>query len=274
MTLSIGELAARTGVSVPTLRMWEARHGFPVPDRLPGGHRRYAESDVEILRAALRGRESGLSLAAALDRARAGAAATPASIYAGLRRERPDLRPTTFPKRTLNALSHAFEDEACSRAERPLLFGAFQRERFYRAAERRWRELATAAELAIVFADFPRPRRVPGDPIEVPVDRSEPLMREWVIVCDGPGFAACLAAWEVPEAAAPPDAQRRFEAIWTTEPGVVRSAALIAWRLARAALDGLPETADALAQPPADPADAARRAAELANRMLAYVTTA
>jgi MerR family transcriptional regulator, light-induced transcriptional regulator len=272
VSLSIGRLAARTGVSVPTLRMWEARHGFPVPERLAGGHRRYAESDVEILRAALRARESGLSLAAALDRARAAAAGSPASIYAGLRRERPDLRPTAFPKRTLTALAHAFEDEACSRAERPLLFGAFQRERFYRAAERRWREFAAAAELAIVFADFARPRRVPGEPVEVPVDRSEPLTREWSIVCDGPGFAACLAAWEVPEAVAQPDAQRRFEAIWTTEPDAVRAAALIAWRLARAALAELPETPDALARPPADPADAARRAADLANRMLAYVT--
>ena len=270
MSLSIGELAARTGVSVAALRMWEARHGFPVPQRLPGGHRRYAESDVEIVRAALRARESGLSLTAALDRARA--TGRPASIYAGLRRERPELRPMTFPKRTLVALAHAFEDEACSRAERPLLFGAFQHERFYRAAERRWREFAVAAELAIVFADFPRPRHVPGEPVEIPVDRAEPLAREWSIVCDGPGFAACLAAWEVPEASRPAEGRRRFEMIWTTDPGAVRAAALIAWRLARAALAGLPESAAALERPPADPADAARRAADLANRMLAYAT--
>jgi len=270
VSLSIGELAVRTGVSVAALRMWEARHGFPEPERLPGGHRRYAERDVEILRAALRARESGLSLAAALERARVGG--RPGSLYAGLRRERPDLRPTTFPKRTLVALAHAFEDEACSRAERPLLFGAFQRERFYRAAERRWREFAAGAELTIVFADFTRVRHVPGEPVEVPVERAEPLARDWAIVCDGPGFAACLAAWEVPEAAAPADGRRRFETIWTTEPEAVRAAALIAWRLARAALAGLPESAAALAQPPADPVDSGPHAVDLANRMLAYVT--
>jgi MerR family transcriptional regulator, light-induced transcriptional regulator len=269
VSLSIGDVAARTGVSVATLRMWEARHGFPVPQRLPGGHRRYAERDVEILRAALRARASGLSIAAALQRAQE--RVRPGSIYAGLRRERPDLRPTAFPKRTLTALSHACEDEACSRAERPLLVGAFQRERFYRAAEARWRQLAAAAELAIVFADFGRARRDAGAPIEVPVDPADPLAREWAIVCDGPGFAACLTAWEVPEAVAVPDGRRRFETIWTTEPAAVRAAALIAWRLARATLDDLPEAA-ALAHLPADPADAARRAADLANRMLTYAT--
>ena len=41
---------------------------------------------------------------------------------------------------------------------RPLLIAAFQCERFYRAYERRWRELARTAELAIALADFERPR--------------------------------------------------------------------------------------------------------------------
>ena len=44
--LSIGEIAARSGVAVGTLRMWEARYGFPVPGRLPSGHRRYSEAIV------------------------------------------------------------------------------------------------------------------------------------------------------------------------------------------------------------------------------------
>ena len=45
-SLSIGDLAERTGVAPATLRMWEQRHGFPVPDRLESGHRRYSEADV------------------------------------------------------------------------------------------------------------------------------------------------------------------------------------------------------------------------------------
>ena len=46
MALTISELAERTQVPQATLRSWESRYGFPSPERLPGGHRRYAESDV------------------------------------------------------------------------------------------------------------------------------------------------------------------------------------------------------------------------------------
>ena len=36
-TMSIGEVARRTGVTVPTLRAWERRHGLLVPVRTAGG---------------------------------------------------------------------------------------------------------------------------------------------------------------------------------------------------------------------------------------------
>ena len=49
--LSIGDIANRSGVAVGTLRMWESRYGFPVPERLPSGHRRYSEHDLEQVRA-------------------------------------------------------------------------------------------------------------------------------------------------------------------------------------------------------------------------------
>ncbi len=58
-------------------------------------------------------------------------------------------------KRTLIALSHAIEDECAARAERPLLFGSFQRERFYRDSEPRWRELVTR---------LPAVEQLPADP--------------------------------------------------------------------------------------------------------------
>lgn len=48
--LSIGELAAATGISVDTLRVWERRYGRPRPQRLPSGHRRYPRSLVAWLR--------------------------------------------------------------------------------------------------------------------------------------------------------------------------------------------------------------------------------
>jgi DNA-binding transcriptional MerR regulator len=41
------------GVSPNTLRSWERRYGFPRPRRSPGGHRQYALSEIESLRATL-----------------------------------------------------------------------------------------------------------------------------------------------------------------------------------------------------------------------------
>ena len=156
--LTIREVAARTGIASATLRVWEARYGFPEPGRLPSGHRRYSVDDVERVRQVAREREAGMSLPAAIERVGSATAEAEPSIFAGLRRRRPGLSPYLLPKRTLIGLSHAIEDECAARAERPLLVGSFQRESYYRDAEPRWRELARTAELAIVFADFPRRR--------------------------------------------------------------------------------------------------------------------
>ena len=41
-SLTIGDLAHRTGVPISTLRSWERRYGFPEPRRQRGGHRRYS----------------------------------------------------------------------------------------------------------------------------------------------------------------------------------------------------------------------------------------
>jgi DNA-binding transcriptional MerR regulator len=41
------------GVSPNTLRSWERRYDFPRPSRSPGGHRQYALSEIESLRATL-----------------------------------------------------------------------------------------------------------------------------------------------------------------------------------------------------------------------------
>jgi methanogenic corrinoid protein MtbC1 len=48
--LSIGALSRATGIPVETLRTWESRYGFPVPERKPSGHRVYPVSSVERLR--------------------------------------------------------------------------------------------------------------------------------------------------------------------------------------------------------------------------------
>ncbi len=48
--LSIGGLSRATGIPIETLRTWERRYGYPVPDRKPSGHRVYALSSVPRLR--------------------------------------------------------------------------------------------------------------------------------------------------------------------------------------------------------------------------------
>jgi DNA-binding transcriptional MerR regulator/methylmalonyl-CoA mutase cobalamin-binding subunit len=48
--LSIGALARATGIAVETLRTWESRYGFPVPERKPSGHRVYPLDAVLRLR--------------------------------------------------------------------------------------------------------------------------------------------------------------------------------------------------------------------------------
>ena len=48
--LSIGDICSETGLTVDVIRAWERRYGFPVPLRLPSGHRRYTEADLARLR--------------------------------------------------------------------------------------------------------------------------------------------------------------------------------------------------------------------------------
>ncbi len=201
--LTIREVVQRTGVEAPTLRMWEQRHGFPEPERLPSGHRRYSARDVELIQRVIRDREAGMELRAAIEGVRGAAGKAGGddeSIYAGLRKRRPELTPYLMPKQTLVGLSHAIEDECGANAQRAMLFASFQRERFYRQAEARWRDLAATAECAVVMADFPALRRRKGAPSEVPIDRADPIGREWSVICDAPGFAAMSVGLGAPRA--------------------------------------------------------------------------
>ncbi|MBV9817776.1 MAG: MerR family transcriptional regulator [Solirubrobacterales bacterium] len=267
--LSTAQLAARTGLSAGTLRMWEARHGFPRPVRLPGGHRRYTEQDAALVLEVLRLRERGLSLSSAIARARQRDLVPASSVYAGLRRRRPDLAPATMTKRVVLRLTRAIEDEYCAAAAHGLLVASFQRERFYRHAERRWAELTRTAALSVVLADFAAPD-VSASPAEVAIDLSGPLAREWTLIVDAPGARACLAAWEPPVDEEPADADRRFEVVWSFDPAVVRAAAEVAtellWTLAPDVARRLPADVD-------DPTAASdlHFATRLAQRMVAYL---
>jgi len=272
--LAIREVVEQTGVAEATLRMWERRYGFPAPERLPSGHRRYRQRDVELIRAVAARRAAGLTLPVAIAQARSERSEPLSSVYARLRQRRPELAPRVLLKPMMVALSHAIEDEALAQAERLVLFGSFQRERFFRRAERRWRELARGAEVAVAFADFPRLRAPRQAPVEVPVGREHPLNREWALVCEGESFAVCLAGWEPPRDRPVADSRRRFEAIWSVEPEVVREAARICAGLAEARRSALGEALRGRLDAPLAPAPETqlRLAGAVTARTLAHLS--
>ena len=266
-SLTIGDLTRLTGVPGPTLRSWESRYGFPRPTRLPGGHRRYARSDVDAVLEVLRHRQGGLSLEAAVRRV-AAEPLTSGSVFAELRRRHPQLMPQVLSKKTLVALSHAIEDECCARASQPVLFGGFQRERFLRSSYDRWLELSRTALSTVVFADFADPAPLDdARPVEVALPPQAPLNREWLVVCDAHDLPACMAAVELPG--------RGFEVLWSVDPRVVRDASRVAaaladqyrpdWRAAGVA--GLEEDVSEVSEE-------LRRVSDLFNRMLGYLEVA
>jgi len=268
--LTIREVAARSGVPAGTLRMWEERYGFPKPQRLPSGHRRFTEDQVDAVRAVVAARDAGLSLPSAIERVAGAPQVRRESLYGLLRLRRPELAPELIPKKRMIALSHAIEDECLVRADAPVLIGSFQRERFFRSEEPRWRGFATTAAVAVAFADFET--RTDTQPVELHVERDQQLNREWAIVCFAPGASAALAGWEPPGQDVP-DADRCFEAIWTVDPELVYEAADAAAALAE---DQAPAVAEqirrSLGPRPAPSGPDVRGVAALARRMVSYVS--
>jgi DICT domain-containing protein len=232
-SFSVGDLARAAGVATATVRSWEARFGFPMPTRQSGGHRRYDRHQVALVEEVVRLRRSGLSVPAAIDAARSALDVAPESFFASLRAGDRGLRTTVLGKRALGCVTRAFEDECLASAERPVLFAAFQRERFYRQSEDRWKELARTADETVVFADFAGGADASRHPVEAPLAGDSPVRREWALVCDAPRFSACLAGWELPSPAGTPDKDRRFETLWSLEPDVVRAATRVGIGLVR-----------------------------------------
>jgi DICT domain-containing protein len=245
--LAIKDVAARTGIAAGTIRMWEQRYGFPEPERTSAGYRVYSDDDVEALRRVLAYRERGLSVPAAIDRARPSDLATDRpSLYGVLAVGDPPPRSQLLTKRTLIAVSRAIEEETISRAAAPVVTAAFQSEQNYRAVEHRYRAMARTADAVVVFADFDAMGGGGDAPIEVPLEHGDGLGNEWAVVIDAPGYGACLLGWEQPRATEVPDGERMFEAIWTLDARVVRRASHVAAALARRADSALGDRMDAL----------------------------
>jgi DICT domain-containing protein len=288
--LSIGQLADWTGVPAATLRTWESRYGFPEPQRQPGRHRRYLERDVGLVADVLRHRAAGLSLEAAIRQTAADGSAAEGSIFASLRRRHPGLAVQVLRKTTLLALTRAMEDECGARAEQPVIFASFQRGRYYHRSQPRWAELARTARLVVVLADFtgrpdplppwpdglgPAGAPQPAEPVLVPVPAGSPLAREWALICESPGFPACITGWEQLDHQGAGEAGRRFEVSWTLDPRIVRDAAVIAASLTAALVPDLSWLPGALpAIPPPPPSADLQSATGLLTRMTAYLETA
>jgi DICT domain-containing protein len=248
--LTIREAAERTGISAGTIRMWEQRYGFPDPARTASGYRTYTEADVATLRRVASYRARGLSVPAALDRAReAGGVTDRPSIYGAIVAADEPVHPQLLCKPTLLAISRAIEDETIARAAEPVVVGAFQRERHYRAVEHRYRRLAAAADACVAFADFAALGGGGAEPLLVPIAPHDALGNEWAVIIDAPGYATCLLAWETLESQRDhgrPQAERRFEAMWTLDPRTVRRAALVAAAIAGRSAPQIGERLEAL----------------------------
>ena len=277
--LSIKEVAEQTGIAAGTIRMWEQRYGFPEPARTDAGYRVYAADDVETMRRVLAYRHRGLSVPAAIERAReTGGPRDHPSIYAAVAAADHGGRPQILKKSTLVALSRAIEHETLAQAAAPVLFGAFQHEEFYRDVEPRYRRISQFSDAAVAFADFKQLRRPAGGPIEVPIAPEDKLGNEWAVIVDAPGYAACLLAWEMPGATQPGDPgdlNRRFEAIWTLDPRATRTASQVAARLAGRADPALGEHLEnLLADRPLARDEPAPTLTALTNRVVAYLEAA
>ena len=245
--LAIKEVAARTGIAAGTIRMWEQRYGFPVPERTTAGYRIYSEDDVDSLRRVLAYRERGLSVPAAVDRARTGDLATDRpSLYGVLAASESPPPAQVLKKRTLIAVSRAIEEETLSRSASPIVVAAFQNERNYRAVEHRYLAMARTADAVLVFADFAALGGGGDAPVEVPLVPGDALGNEWAVVVDAPGYGACLLGWEQPRAQPVANLERTFEAMWTLDPRLVRRAVQVGATLARRADAALGDRMDAL----------------------------
>ena len=193
--ISIGELARRTRIGVSTLRAWETRHGFPVAKRLPSGHRRYSEQDVESVLTVERERRAARRSTPPW---RALEVVPVTSSPPSSRRSSsalPHVSPVVLSKRTMLAVSRAIEDEAATRAEHSLFLGAFQEPRFWRASADRWAHLIGGSDAAVVLGSFPQFSQR-ADVFEIAVPSGSPVLREWTVVCDSPAFSACLVGIE------------------------------------------------------------------------------
>ena len=196
--------------------MWEQRYGFPEPGRTASGYRVYTEHDVVAIRRVVAYRDRGLSVPAALERAR----------DAGGRDRQPlDLRRARLGRRA-GAPAAAAPGDADRALARDRGGGDGARRRAGRDRRLPGRGATTAPSSTATGGSrtWPtpsacsRPSTSRGSATRTSRPRSrsrtaDALGHEWAVVVDAPGYAACLVGWETP--GAPASGSSRRSGRWT-----------------------------------------------------------
>ena len=155
----------------------------------------------------------------------------PKSVLTELMKALPALRPQTYFKSSLTALSHAMEDQILAESEQPLVIASFQRERFYRQEAHRYRRIARTTRQVYVLSAPETDFGNSSGPYEtIAFEPTDSLAQEWHLVVIGEQLASCLICRERPtslESDADTDNSRRFEGIWTFDRQVSQQAAAI-----------------------------------------------
>jgi len=119
------------------------------------------------------------------------------SVLADLLKALPDLRPHTYFKSSLTALSHAMEDLILAGSDRPLAIASFQHERFYRQEAHRYLRIAAKTDQVYVLAAPESDFKNCSDIYEtIAFNPEHPLAQEWHLVVIGQQYASCLICRE------------------------------------------------------------------------------
>jgi len=171
----------------------------------------------------------------------------PTSVLAELLAALPHLRPQTYFKASLTALSHAMEDRVLAGSDAPLVIASFQKDRYYQQEAHRYRRLArVTSDIYVLSAPGTKFKANECPYTTIAFDPDDPLAREWHLVVVGASDAACLVCRECPSERLDgvEEPVRRFEGIWTFERTVAIKAAEI---LLDRVLDYRPDARDRIA---------------------------
>lgn len=161
------------------------------------------------------------------------------------------VRPQSYFKSSLTALSHAMEDLVLAGSDSPLIIANFQRERFYRQEAHRYQRIAQKSDYVYVLSapetDF---KNHSGLYETIAFQPTDALSQEWHLVVIGQQYASCLICRERStnggnDITLEMDTTRRFEGVWTFDWQICSQAADI---LLNRVLHYRPELADKVAE--------------------------